>query len=224
MQAKTEGKCAGCGGMYTPVKGSTHLLVCADVLKILRSDAKVTEGYYIHIVWAEYPDMYWMILAIPKNLTLAALDEFLRNEWLECCGHLSEFVLGVRRYMSHTESGDPSQSMQKTIGQVFSPGDEVKYVYDMGSSTNLTLHVLKNTVVCPHKKVTLLMQNEPPLRSCTTCQKQAQIICSFCGETICRKCGKQHACAVQEGDVFMLMPLVNSPRAGVCGYEGKEKI
>ena len=33
-------------------------------------------------------------------------------------------------------------------------------------------------------------------------------------------CSEDHSYAVDEGDAYMLMSLVNSPRSGVCGYEG----
>lgn len=221
MKIKTEGKCIGCNERYTPGKGSAHLLKCEGVLQSLRSQKKLEEGYLIRISWAEEPNMYWMVVAIAKSLTLGDLDQFLRDAWLECCGHLSEFTIGGRHYMSHTESGNPSQSMKKQVGQVFSPGLEFEYVYDMGSSTELMLQVLEAFETCPQKKVTMLMQNDPPPFFCEICKKQPETICSLCGETTCNRCSKKHSCAQQEDDTYMLMPLVNSPRAGVCGYEGK---
>ena len=221
MHFKTQGKCVGCKEKYTPGKGNAHLLKCEDALQFLRSQAKLEEGYLVRASWAEQPNMYWMLVAVPKSLTLGDLDKFLREAWLECCGHLSEFTIAGRRYISHTESGSSSQSMKKQVSQVFSPGLEFEYVYDMGSSTELVLQVLEAVEACPQEKVTLLMQNDPPPFSCEICKKQAQIICSLCGETTCSRCSKRHACAEQEEDTYMLMPLVNSPRTGVCGYEGK---
>jgi len=221
MHFKTQGKCIGCKEKYAPGKGSAHLLKCEGALQFLRSQAKLEEGYLIRVSWAEQPNMYWMLATVPKSLTLGDLNQFLKDTWLECCGHLSEFTIGGKRYMSHTESGNPSQSMKKQAGQLFSPGLELEYVYDMGSSTELVLQVLETIEACPQKKVTLLMQNDPPPFSCEICKKQAQIICSLCGETTCSGCDKRHSCAKKEKDTYMLMPLVNSPRTGVCGYEGK---
>jgi hypothetical protein len=91
----------------------------------------------------------------------------------------------------------------------------------MGYSTELVLQVLETIEPCPQKKVIVLMENDPPPFSCEICKKQAQIISSHCGETTCSRCSKRHSCAEQEEDTYMLMPLVNSPRTGVCGYEGK---
>lgn len=221
MYFKTQGKCIGCKEKYTPGKGSAHLLQCEGSLQFLHSQAKLEKGYLVRVSWAEQPNMYWMLVAVPKSLTLEDLNQFLRDVWLECCGHLSKFIIRGRQYMSYTESGNPSQSMEKQVGQVFSPGLELEYVYDMGSSTELVLQILKMVEACPQKQVTVLMQNDPPPFSCEICKQQAQIICSLCGETTCSRCSKQHSCAKQEEDTYMLMSLVNSPRAGVCGYEGK---
>ncbi|OGN63545.1 MAG: hypothetical protein A3E26_02685 [Chlamydiae bacterium RIFCSPHIGHO2_12_FULL_49_32] len=101
---------------------------------------------------------------------------------------------------------------------IYSPGLEFEYVHDMGSSTELVLQVLQTIEACPQKKVTVLMQNDPPPFSYEICKKQSQIICSLCGDTTCNRCSKRHSCAEQEEDTYMLMPLVNSPRTGVCGY------
>ena len=218
MKIKTKGKCPKCGKMYAAAQAGTHLLACtlqSDVLS-----ASITEGYLIRISWSEQPGMYWIFATIPKNASLGLLDTFLRGIWLECCGHLSEFTIGGRRYMSHSESGNPSQSMKNHIGQLLSPGSACQYVYDMGSSTDLEIQVVAKIDACQQKKVTILMQNDPPALSCESCKKAASVICSQCGDTTCSPCSKKHTCVVDKGDDYMLMPLVNSPRAGVCGYEG----
>ncbi|NGX37426.1 MAG: hypothetical protein K1000chlam2_00580 [Chlamydiae bacterium] len=223
MIVKTQGKCFGCGEKYTPVKGRTHLLKCTDVLQSLRSDAELSEGYLIRVSWAELPDAYWMLIGVPKNLSLYILDEFLRDTWLECCGHLSMFIIHKRFYASYPEPDSDDMSMEKQISQIVSVGLKFDYVYDMGSSTDLKLKILGTIEACPQEKVTLLMQNDPPLLPCKSCKKEAHIICSLCGETTCQNCSERHSCAVQEKDTYMLMPLVNSPRAGICGYEGSSR-
>jgi hypothetical protein len=219
MKIKTKGKCSKCNEDYSPAKGTAHLVGCA--LQSFQPSPSTTEGYLLRISWAEQPNLYWMFVTIPRNASLSLLDAFLRDVWLECCGHLSQFTIGSRRYMSHTESGNPSQSMKNQIGQVLSPGVKFEYVYDMGSSTDLEIEVIEAVAACPQKKVTVLMKNEPPAFPCESCKKAAEIICSQCGETTCSACSEDHSCVINEGDTYMLMSLANSPRAGVCGYEGK---
>jgi hypothetical protein len=38
--------------------------------------------------------------------------------------------------------------------------------------------------------------------------------------TFCAKCAKKHAKTCVDFDDYAAMPIVNSPRMGVCGYEG----
>lgn len=218
MKIKTKGKCAKCNELYAAAKAGAHLLTCALKSDILPQTD--TDGYLVRISCAERPDMYWMFATIPKNASLGFLDGFLRGAWLECCGHLSKFTIDGHRYISHTESGNSSQSMKKQIDQLLSPGSTCEYVYDLGSSTYLEIHVVSEVPACPQKKVTIFMQNNPPDFHCELCKKTATNICSICGETICSSCCEQHSCVVDEGGDYILMPIVNSPRSGVCGYIG----
>lgn len=219
MKIKTKGKCLKCNEVYSPSKAGVHLLRCT--CQANDSSTPMVERYLIQVSSAAEPNVYWMFIAISKNSPLKLLDQFLRDTWLECCGHLSEFTIGNRSFMSHTESGNPSQSMKNQIGQLLSPGAQFEYVYDMGSSTDLVLQVTETISAHPQKKIMLLMQNEPPAFPCKSCKLTADTICSLCGETICSSCQNDHSCAVKEEDTYMLMPLVNSPRAGVCGYDGE---
>jgi hypothetical protein len=44
------------------------------------------------------PGDYWLHLEAPITATLRALDGYLRDLWLECCGHLSIFEIDGRTY------------------------------------------------------------------------------------------------------------------------------
>lgn len=219
MKIKTKGKCTKCGEAYSPNKAGTHLLEC--ISQSITPSRSTTEGYLIRIASEEHLTLYWMFVTVPKDSPLKLLDQFLRDIWLECCCHLSQFTIGTRRYISHTESGNPSQFMERKINQALSLGEKFTYVYDFGSSTNLELEIIESVAACPSKKVTLLIQNDPPNFPCESCKQAADIVCSFCSDTTCSDCSKNHSCAVKEDDTYMMMPLVNSPRTGVCGYEGR---
>ncbi|MGR3911751.1 MAG: hypothetical protein QRY71_00355 [Candidatus Rhabdochlamydia sp.] len=222
MGFKTKGACTGCKEILTPGRGEAHLLKCKETLQLLQSGEKLEEGYIIRISWVEEPNVYWMFVAVPKTLALIDLDDFLREIWLECCGHMSEFTILGKEYVSHTYSGSPSKVMKKHLGEIVFEGLEFEYTYDMGSSTYLLLKVLEAIDATPSHQVTLLMRNDPPPFVCEKCKKPAEIICIVCGATICKKCQKKHPC-VEEGEAtYMLMPLVNSPRTGVCGYGDEE--
>jgi hypothetical protein len=220
MEKQSKGKCTKCNEDISPTKAADHCLKC-----ILQSPApsQLENAYLMRISWGELLNLYWMYLAITKETSLEQLDRFLRNTWLECCGHLSKFTIAGHRYMSHTESGRPSPSMKTKIDQLVTPGSIFAYTYDMGSSTNLELEVIE-AIAISSKKIAILMRNNPPCFFCEICENPAEVICSICGDRTCSDCIEEHSCVVEEGDTYMLMPLANSPRAGVCGYTGSKQL
>jgi len=94
-----------------------------------------------------------------------------------------------------------------------------RYEYDFGSTTELALKVIEDQNMSFKKKVQLLARNEAPDIQCDHCEKPAVQICSecVCNEEgfLCKKCTADHKCGEE-----MLLPVVNSPRTGVCAYEG----
>jgi hypothetical protein len=67
----------------------------------------------------------------------------------------------------------------------------------------------------------LLARNTPPVWPCAIWGEPATLLCSFCyadgvNPFACRKHKRRHACGERDG----FMPVVNSPRMGVCGYCG----
>ena len=148
--------------------------------------------------------------------------------WLECCGHLSHFVLGEVYYSSHPDL-DPNPFWQReeydlniTIEKVIHLNKKVRYEYDFGSTTELSVKVVaeREGSLARGKKVRMLSRNFSPLYLCSICREEpAQWINVFKYENnlYCDK----HAKASEESSEGFL-PLSNSPRAGVCGYEGTE--
>jgi len=94
--------------------------------------------------------------------------------------------------------------------------------YDFGSTTELTLKVISEREVPAKKKaIEILARNNLPLVSCDVCGKPATTTCTQCiyedKGWLCDACAKDHECGEE-----MLWPMVNSPRAGVCGYTGQD--
>ncbi|CAG8639850.1 17116_t:CDS:1, partial [Cetraspora pellucida] len=216
MTLNTKGPCAQCARMYSAGKASSHLLQC--IAQAYTPSDLTSEGYLMRISSKDHPSWYWMFVTIPKDFTLESLNDFLCDIWLECCGHLSAFYISNREYSSHPISGDRTLTMNKKVGQLLSPGMKFRYTYDMGSSTFLRLEVTATVVACPCDDITLMMKNDPPAFSCEMCNIPAEIICTLCGGKTCKDCKERHSCVVNENDTYMLSPLVNSPRTGVCAY------
>jgi hypothetical protein len=159
--------------------------------------------------------------------SLNKLDHFLRHTWLECCGHLSAFEIGGKRYASNPMDEDElmerEMSMTSRLSQLLEVGMKFFYEYDYGSTTALALKVvgLREQGSAKVKGgVQLLARNEAPEVTCHRCEiKPATQVCTECawnGEGwLCDACAVAHEC----GDE-MCLPVVNSPRVGVCGYTG----
>ena len=169
---------------------------------------------------------YWMHLQVTTVTTLAALDSFLRGIWLECCGHLSEFEIGGERYIVdagiHDDWGMSGKSMRVRLDKVFSPGQICTYEYDFGTTTELRLKVIaEREVAAKVKAIEVLARNEAPPILCGVCGQRATQVCSQCAyETtgwLCDACTQNHECGEE-----MMLPVVNSPRTGMCGYTGAD--
>jgi len=140
---------------------------------------------------------------------LRDLDTFLRDTWLECCGHMSGFS---------DKEGD--FKMGEKLEDILIPQQRLIYEYDFGSTTELLLTVISEFEGTLKKgKVEILVRNEAPRIKCNQCEKPATTICTDClyddQGWLCDDCARKHDC-----DEEMFLPLVNSPRTGVCGYEG----
>jgi len=162
---------------------------------------------------------YWLHLAVDQDTTLKKLDAFLRDIWLECCGHMSTFFLD-RPYVS-TEI-----AMNRKLGKALGPGEFITHIYDFGTETQCVLEGLNRYPgrIKGRKKLKLLARNPALEYPCDACGgKKAEYICQEClmegGQALlCPSCLKGHEC-----DEEMLVLLMNSPRAGECAY-GSEHV
>jgi predicted RNA-binding Zn-ribbon protein involved in translation (DUF1610 family) len=112
--------------------------------------------------------------------------------------------------------------MGSKLASFLAPGMEIGYEYDKGDTTALRIKVMGQypDVVAPKKSVAVLARNRMPEFPCEACgENPATQICQECQWDgtgwFCESCAAEHAC---DADYFM--PVVNSPRTGVCGYTG----
>ena len=206
---KSEGKCLFCGETFAKAGIGKHLVTH---LKDMAKTGKPGQSFFVKVETRKRYGVtpYFLSLWIDGETTMQTIDKFLRDIWLDCCGHLSEFE-GV--------------GMTRKARNVFKKGVLLDYEYDFGSTTALTLTVVDEFPVKADKKIVLLSRNEPLEIRCSICQKApATQICTACmyeGDSgFCDKCAKKHAKECADFDDYASMPVVNSPRAGVCGYEG----
>ncbi|MEO7020414.1 MAG: hypothetical protein ABI234_09720 [Ktedonobacteraceae bacterium] len=326
-----------------------HLKTCKARLSA-KEEGEEQRLFHLFVEGTYRPD-YWMHLEVPAAVMLVDLDDFLRDIWLECCGHLSEFTIKGTTYASVTEDnwglgmleegdelgvnggseqshpsaetiatqitdnlstelhaelkdipvaqieeklvemlsenmppGVPSLSspefrpflnymatalqqgtlaeemgemeemeeddgeMYVTLDDVLAVDDTFSYIYDFGSSTNLSFRVIaeREGALPAHLlgeddeedddeeddeedeededneelEIIVIARNEPPALRCQTCGKPATHIMPEADALDEAGLCDEHA--QEQEDPSELLPVVNSPRVGVCGYTGGE--
>jgi hypothetical protein len=202
---------------------SKHLKACLAKQPAARKNGRL---FHIAVAGLDAPE-YWMHIAVPASATLEDLDLFLRHTWLECCGHLSAFEITRTHYLpveAAVRRGD--RHMDVALATVLKRGMKFGHQYDFGSTTVLVLKVVaeyEGPVPGPKaKQVCLLARNDPPDIKCGKCGKPAVRVCCQCAYDktgwLCKVCAKKHEDECEGGE--MQLPVVNSPRVGVCGYSG----
>lgn len=235
----TDGTCFLCGETYTKRGMTRHLRSCLPEEQTGQKPVTVLR------IAGEHRSDYWIHVAVDATTTLRTLDAFLRGFWLECCGHMSAFTLGdvrfVRPYSEEEMAarlGIRRESMD-TDFELVQPAvdEEFGYEYDFGTTTALVVRVvekghwdLADLAATSEREdsveqdgVVLLTRNDQRDRECATCGDPATEICQTCLRTrgpealFCEECAEAHEA---ECDRPAYLPVVNSPRSGVCGYTG----
>ena len=167
-----------------------------------------------------------MFLQIPGTRTLKHLDGFLRDEWLECCGHLSQFIIGGLKYDSNPESAEYERvsSMNYKLQSVLQEKMIFDHEYDFGTTTYLKLKVSAANIppVINKKGIVLLAVHDKVQFKCDVCGKEATRLCPYCpihedSGLLCDKCADEHMS--EYGDDVYLLDVVQSPRMGECAYD-----
>jgi hypothetical protein len=218
---QSQGECVFCGRAMTKVGLSKHLKTCLQRQEMINTagskrQASQTERlYHLQIQDAWSPD-FWLHIEMNGNASLKDLDRYLRAIWLECCGHLSQFSVGGW--------GGEKIPMSRKIERVFKPGVELTHIYDFGTSSETLIKAVDIREGSPLTKhpIYLMARNKVPAADCVECGEPAGWLCMECliegGEwiTLCEKHAEEHS----HGDYGEPIPLVNSPRLGMCGYDG----
>lgn len=216
---QTKGICIHCGLEIAKGGVARHLSACAAWKELLTKAERKKGGsqtlYHLRVQAAGQPQ-FWLDVEMHGTSTLEKLDQYLRVIWLECCGHMSQFVFGRRL--------GEEISMRQRIKDVFEPGIELTHIYDFGTSSETLIKavgVRDGKPVTSHP-ITLLVRNVMPESECIECGQPAAWLCLEClyeedeWGTLCDKHAKTHP----HKDDGEPIALVNSPRLGMCGYVG----
>lgn len=230
MSVQIKGKCKYCGKEYGKGYMHRHLSSCKDRAFALNEETGDKKcGYIELLIYDKYTNQYWLIIEIREDATLKDPDQFIRDIWVECCGHLSSFDIKGQRYetapMADFFWGKPAKNMNHKLSTVLQDGMRIGYEYDFGSTTDLIIEVKGHRIGIRRKeKVVLLSRNNPHVWTCDICKKHpAEYVDleKYYEEGIgllCEECSED-----PDNDSEFLSVVCNSPRMGVCGYEGSEK-
>ena len=218
VSGRSVGVCCLCGQRFANTVMSRHVAACRRETQ----NGSAVPAFHLRVRDRHDTD-YWLHLDVPTESTLADIDWFLRDIWLECCGHMSVFEIDGEAYM-HPPYYENDRSMDYSLNGTAVSDGPFLYQYDLGTPTELRMWVISRRVL-GSPEIRLLARNEPPAISCFSCSAAASLHCgecfwaTACSGFLCEKCDQadKHTCSDGQAN-----PVPNSPRVGTCAYVGYE--
>jgi hypothetical protein len=213
------GTCTYCGEVITKRSVAKHLEKCPkrlETLQITASSDRPVETLWQLRVQDAYDKDFWLDLEMNGSASLDKLDKYLRAIWLECCGHLSKFTIGGWSGMDVGKA--------RKADSIFEPGLVLRHLYDFGTTSETDIKVvgLREGKTTTRHPIALLARNQMPEAVCQECGQPAKWLCIEClyEENKTGHLCDEHVEEHPHVDYGEPMPLFNSPRTGMCGYEG----
>jgi hypothetical protein len=212
MELQSEGHCIFCDDYFSQKDLNRHLTTHLK-RKAKEDKDQITTSYHHIVVEA---GVQFLHLLVKSSCEMAAIDDFLRAIWLDCCGHQSGF---------HVKKG-PEIEMEERVENVLTPKTKIHHDYDYGTTTRTFLKSQNQyDLDFDDEDIILLSRNEPLKIMCTVCSKKpAKVACTSCmweqDAYYCTTCAKKHDAICEDFEDYARVRIVNSPRMGECGYEG----
>lgn len=209
-----KGKCYYCNKELTERTIKRHMKNCDEMKKkieeLSNEDKKQRNQFMIAIKSKYDKNEYCIYLSIDENLSLLHIDQFLRDVWLECCGHLSAFKIKGKIYQDY--------SMDTRIKDILVVNEKFEYEYDFGSTTELILEVVDIIEVpTSFSQIEIIARNNEVTHYCEICNAEAEYFNYENDRWECKKCIDKN------NDMIAKFDYCNSPRDGVCGYNGHKR-
>ena len=215
----SKGECSHCKQEITGNQAAKHFSVCSkrlDLIKMSVGKKTPSENLYHLRTQDAGNDQFWLDLEMRGSATLKDLDSYLRAIWLECCGHMSRFSIG-------SWEADEIPKKQR-VDEVFCPGVKLMHIYDSGTSSQTLIKIMGTRQGKPvtTRPISLMARNYMPESKCAECGKASTKLCMECliEEDTWRTFCEKHAQTHPHENYGEPVRLVNSPRLGMCGYEG----
>jgi hypothetical protein len=215
--------CKTCPAKFFKKDIITHQNTC------IVSTNKHKSGYLIRFVsYGQNNNQYYMYALFDASSTFSDIDIFLKEMWVECCGHLSGF----------SNLNSQIKIKNSTLISKYPNQSTFLYEYDYGSTTQVFFEFIEilnlNKKTKTKQPIELLLRNDPPYIKCYSCDKNSVFYyedMSFCREDsygfylekpkeiketkVIKKTKEPKEIRIQKE---YLLPILNSPRSGVCGY------
>ena len=215
----SRGKCTYCGAEIAKSGATKHLSACPKRQAIIeKAERKKLESDTLHHLRVQdaWRHEFWLDLEMRGSSTLRDLDTYLRGIWLECCGHLSRFSFGGW--------GVADIPKNRRIDEVFRRGVELTHIYDFGTSSETLIKARGTREGKPttSRPIALMARNLIPEARCIECGQPAAWLCMECliEEDLWGTLCDEHAQTHPHDNYGEPIRLVNSPRLGMCGYDG----
>ncbi|MBW6492424.1 MAG: hypothetical protein K0B15_14670 [Lentimicrobium sp.] len=210
-EQQSEGYCIYCNTLIPQKTMGKHLASHLAAREKAEAGENAVNFCHVEVEAGEF----FLHLLVKGSAKMKVIDVFLRDIWLDCCDHMSAF--GHRNF---------KVSMSYAVEDVMEPKIKIYHDYDFGSTTRVFLKGHKQYQLIQKGNVTLLSRNEPIEIACSKCKKKPAVnLCAVCTTDIdytyyCKACSAVHEEECEDFADYSSMPVVNSPRMGVCGYEG----
>ena len=218
---QSRGTCAYCGEEFVKSGAGRHLEKCGQRLQAIK--AAESSNHPVETLWhlrvqAANAKGFWLDLEMRGSASLSTLDTYLRAIWLECCGHMSEFTVGGW--------GGSKIGNARKADDVFAKETALRHLYDFGTTSETDIKVVnsRHGKATTKRPIALMARNNMPEMLCNECNQPAGWLCLECLYEadepgiwfLCDEHVKDHP----HDEYGEPLPLVNSPRLGMCGYDG----
>lgn len=234
QKLKSEGVCALCNKKYTQRGINRHLKTHLEKMHKPTNSKDISFLLKIETNPKYYNKTgYFLYLWVNGTTYIDDIDAFLRDIWLECCGHLSSFIDneqkhqqgGLFNFFDEDELAPGEIDKGQRANECLYLGQKMNYTYDFGSSTELQIKVEGLYQTQAPQAITLLSRNEPLHITCDKCGIEPAVVTCIAhawaeDSLFCKKCARLHAKKCDDFKDYAEKRIVNSPRFGVCDYEG----